>query len=89
MRAHACVRTHKIRTHNRKLTTERSQGMSQDLNFEEGIILDPWGDDKLEDEPATGGREERSNKTPGYRRLPEFIPRSPGILSCKKGREGF
>ena len=50
--------------------------MSQDLNFEEGIILDPWGDDKLEDEPATGGREERSNETSVFRSesLPEFIP---------------
>jgi hypothetical protein len=54
--------------------------MQQDLELEEGIILDPLVDDKVEDEPATvcvwatGGQEERNNNTSGYQRLPEFIP---------------
>jgi hypothetical protein len=74
----AYARTHKVRTHNWKLTTERSQGKPHDLELEEGIILDPRGDDKVKDEPSTGGQEERSIKTTGchsescdgHRRLP-------------------
>ena len=46
--------------------------MPQLLDFEDSIILHPRGDDKLQDEPATAGREERRNKAPGYRRLPNF-----------------
>jgi hypothetical protein len=61
----AYARTHKIRTHNWKLTTERSQDKPHDLELEEGIILDPRGDDNVKDEPSTGGKEERSNKTSG------------------------
>ena len=63
----AYARTHKVRAHNWKLTTERSQGKPHDLELEEGIILDPRGDDKVKDEPSTGGQEERSNKTSGCR----------------------
>jgi len=80
--AFAFARTHKARTHNWKLTTERSQGMPQDLELEEGIVLDPLVEDKVSHEPATvcvwatGGREERSNETSVFRSesLPEFIP---------------
>ena len=74
--AFAFARTHKARTHNWKLTTERSQGMPQDLELEEGIVLDPLVEDKVSHEPSTGGREERSNETSVFRSesLPEFIP---------------
>ena len=68
--AFAFARTHKARTHNWKLTTERSQGMPQDLELEEGIVLDPLVEDKVSHEPSTGGREERSNETSRNRRLP-------------------
>jgi hypothetical protein len=56
--------------------------MPQDLELEEGIVLDPLVEDKVSHEPATvcvwatGGREERSNETSVFRSesLPEFIP---------------
>ncbi len=46
--------------------------MPQHLDFDESIILDPRGGDKLEGTPATGGGAELVNKTPGYRRLPDL-----------------
>ena len=57
--------------------------MPQLLDFEESIILHPRGDDKLQDEPAIAGREDRSNKTPGYRRLPKFQD-SPEALNVQR-----
>ena len=60
--------------------------MSQLLDFEESIILPPRGDDKLQDEPVTSGRKERSNKTPGYRRLPNFQD-SPEALNVQRDPE--
>jgi hypothetical protein len=44
--------------------------MPQDLELEEGIVLYPLVEDKVEHEPSTAGREGRSNKTAGNRRLP-------------------
>ena len=46
--------------------------MSQRLDSQESIILDPRGNNKLQNEPATGFQEELSNsKTPEYQRVPE------------------
>jgi hypothetical protein len=45
--------------------------MTPRQDSQEIIILDPRGNDKLQNEPATGLREELSNKTPEYQRVPE------------------
>ena len=57
--------------------------MPQHLDFEESVILDPHGSDKLDGAPATGGGGELVNKTPNYRRLPD-LQQSPQQQSVQQ-----